>query len=144
MFAFSQIDAAYKAGIFDIIPAENERYHMEGLAMLAIQDALWIIETIRNLKEPKHETFDNFWVSHYWIPRISKLIDDKYDSLAEPREKCMCKKIIGAMDNTQRGALICGAAHVKPIKKMLSEKFKVKKYYCELGLIDQLFMGLYK
>ncbi len=120
MFAMSLYDVAYKANVFDIIPAEDPELVIQSESRMIVFDMCDVLLTTR----PEEVSATDKMVLE--LTRIWNRAGKDFLSLYSDREKIMCKNIIN--NYTPNSALICGSSHFKPIKEMLSEYFEVKPY----------------
>ncbi len=139
MFAFSHITAAQRAGIFDMIPVDDEEgYRQSG----ALPDAAYLLgRTIEwfcqdpkgGLAQYNDEAIERIETDYL---RIKKIVDKRLEHIEMEREKAMCRNV---MENYIPGsALLCGIGHLKPLQERLSKRFALRIY--KVG--EKLFASL--
>ena len=131
LFSLTLINVAHKAGIYDIIPVEEERCFEQAGAIaeviLSIKDvASWLTAAYSkaDISEREKETILNSIKRS--INDISRIAGERLLSIDDAREKNVCRNIT---ENYVLGsALICGMDHVDHLEELLSKKFDVKTY----------------
>lgn len=132
MFALSHIDIAYKAGVFDIWNIDDENCHRQAnaldfagliLAFILGWKYINIYSGDKRLEGQKDEAFSRLKNE---INDIQSTMINKKLSFSEERERRMHRNITRRY--SPGSAVICGSAHVKPLCKLLSGKFRVKPF----------------
>jgi len=130
MFALSHVAAAYTAGIFDIVPLDDEdMFRQAGM----LPDAMYLLEGAlrsflhghpdggrgRDGKGIRGQVRDEYL-------RVAAIADKRIARVDIAREKAMCRNIV---ENYVPGcALLCGLDHLKPLEKELSRRFALRIY----------------
>jgi hypothetical protein len=139
-FSLSTVNAAYKAGVFDIVPAEDARQYREAgeivelLYLLAhVTERLSV--TYMGAKVSNREKNSLLSGLQKESQRLGLILQDKLYALDNEREKAVCRNI--AKNYIPGSALLCGLDHVEPMKKLLSRNFEVRVYKVGEKFLDE-------
>ncbi len=121
MFTLSHVSVAHKAGIWDIIPIDDEQgYRQAG----ALPDAMYLLgDTVQEFCQSStaRSVKDSLMHAKQEYLRIAGMVDKRLERIHEKREKAIARNI--RENYTQNSALICGLEHLEPLKRMLSADF---------------------
>ena len=142
MLAFSHISAAYKAGVFDIVPVDDEKgFRQAG----ALPDAMYLLgRAMGSLIQDLESAFARYSQEELMqiepdYLRIKGIVDKRIERVEAEREKAMCRNLI---ENYIPGsALLCGIDHLKPLEELLSNRFDLKVYKTGEKLFASLSQG---
>lgn len=140
LFSLSTIGAAYKAGVFDIVPAEDGRPYMEAGAIIELLYILahvtgQLSEIYMGAKISNQERNSLLSGLQKESQRLGLILQDKLYALDNDRERSVCRNI--AKDYIPGSALLCGLDHIEPLKKLLSRNFEVKVYKVGEKFLDK-------
>ena len=140
MFALSKANIAYKSGIFDLVPAEDESLSRKTSAFMQI---LYLTESLAaqvyatysqpSVTEAEREMAIATLREH--VPAIAKCADKNARSFDHDREKKMCNTITEGY--TPGSALICGLSHVRSLERLLSKRFTIRTYEIGREFLDR-------
>ena len=139
-FSLSTIGAAYKAGVFDIVPAEDGRQYTEAGAIVELLYLLAhvterLARAYMGAKVSDRERNSLLSGLQKESQRLGLILQDKLYALDNERERSVCRNIT---ENYVPGsALLCGLDHVEPLKKLLSRNFELKVYKVGEKLLDE-------
>jgi len=131
LFSLNIVNVAYKAGIFDIVPVEDEKIFLRASAY---SQAIMALQTLVNgladalgktgMSEKEQDKAMEKLLIEY--ERLLKTLDAGLSFFDDAREKVVARNI---KENFVPGsALICGMDHAEPLSRMLSNDFDVKPY----------------
>lgn len=129
MFLFSQISAAYKAGVYDLVPVDDEEgFRQSGIlsdAMYILGRSMqWCLENLEALFTSYSREEIERMDPDYW--RIKAVVDKRIEQVDSEREKAIYRNIV---ENFVPGtALICGIGHLDVLNERLSKRFDIKPY----------------
>jgi len=131
LFSLNAVNVAYKAGIFDIVPVEDESIFLRASAF---SQAIMALQTLVNgladaldktgMSEKEQDaTMEKLLIEY---KRLLKTLDAGLSFFDSAREKAVARNI---RDNFVPGsAIICGMDHAEPLSRMLSKDFEIKRY----------------
>ncbi len=132
IFEQSSALVAYRAGITDIVPVDDDE---SGWKMLVLHTADTLLSACSiALAEliGQSQNKEDIKGAILAANGLSESINKQASSLNGKREKKMSESILQAC--LPNSALICGTAHLEPLKKLLSKKFSVQTYSVGEGL----------
>ncbi len=140
LFSLSTVNAAYKAGVFDIVPIEDSGYYRKAGA---IAELLYLLEHVMgqlggiyaNAPVDEIERRDLLSGLQQEAGRLGRVLNERLLALDPAREREICRNI--AKDYVPGSGLLCGLDHVEPLKKLLSRNFEVKVYKVGEKFLDE-------
>jgi len=131
LFPFSAVNAACKAGVFDIMPVEGGgQYRKAG----AIAELLYLLAHVMGqlggiyANAPVDEIGKRELLSglRQEAGRLGRVLNERLLALDTAREREISRNI---RENYIPGsALLCGMDHVGPLKRLLSKRFEIRAY----------------